>query len=306
MAVATSTALIGAAVAGAGASIYAGNKAASGAKYGAKNSVQAQMDMFNRSNQIMAPTMRIGYQAQRELAQLYGLDPDRLLPWERQDARRAASPRVGFIGGRPVFMGRGPGPGQVQPGARRRGGGDPIVHPRGPGDGLTRPQPKYENTPGGRRMLPDAGAPGQYPVGATAAGPPSFMPASEDPRLRNFFTSPGYNWRVGQGIVGLDRSAASRGGLFSGAQGKAITGFGQQMASDEYGRWLGGLQSLAGQGISAGGAAAGAGMQTGANLAGIYQNYGDARGQAYGDMAYGVNDAIQGSIANWLYNRGRS
>ena len=46
---------------------------------------------------------------------------------------------------------------------------------------------------------------------------------------------PGYNFRLRQGQEALDASAASRGGLGSGAQLKALQNFGQEIGSQEYG-----------------------------------------------------------------------
>jgi hypothetical protein len=45
---------------------------------------------------------------------------------------------------------------------------------------------------------------------------------------------PGYAFRMSEGMKALDRSAASRGGLFSGSTLKGAQRFGQGLASDEY------------------------------------------------------------------------
>lgn len=58
---------------------------------------------------------------------------------------------------------------------------------------------------------------------------PDFSFSSED-----FFSDPSYDFRMEQGINALDRSAASRGRLKSGAQDKAVTEYGQKLASTEY------------------------------------------------------------------------
>ena len=52
--------------------------------------------------------------------------------------------------------------------------------------------------------------------------------------MEDFVKDPGYNFRLTQGQQALDRSAAARGGLQSGAALKAATEFGQQMGSQEY------------------------------------------------------------------------
>lgn len=46
----------------------------------------------------------------------------------------------------------------------------------------------------------------------------------------------GYDFRLGEGTKALERSAAARGNLFSGATGKAINSYAQEFASDEYDR----------------------------------------------------------------------
>lgn len=52
--------------------------------------------------------------------------------------------------------------------------------------------------------------------------------------LADFEADPGYNFRLSEGIKALDRSASSRGGLFSGAQGKDLVRYGQNVGSAEY------------------------------------------------------------------------
>lgn len=53
---------------------------------------------------------------------------------------------------------------------------------------------------------------------------------------REFQADPGYDFRMSEGVRALDQSAAARGKRMSGEQLKAITAYGQNMASDEYGR----------------------------------------------------------------------
>jgi hypothetical protein len=50
----------------------------------------------------------------------------------------------------------------------------------------------------------------------------------------DFQTDPGYRWRIQQGLDALQGSAAAKGGLFSGAAGKALNRYGQEFASNEY------------------------------------------------------------------------
>ena len=62
----------------------------------------------------------------------------------------------------------------------------------------------------------------------------SAYPTQKKFTLADFEADPGKNFRIGEGVNALDKSAASKGMLFSGAQGKALTRFGQDYASSEY------------------------------------------------------------------------
>jgi len=53
--------------------------------------------------------------------------------------------------------------------------------------------------------------------------------------MNDFEADPGYSFRQSEGQKALERSAASKGGLLSGAAAKAIQQRGQDIASDEYG-----------------------------------------------------------------------
>ena len=56
------------------------------------------------------------------------------------------------------------------------------------------------------------------------------------PDAFNFQADPGYAFRQAEGQTGLERSAAARGGLLSGATLKATDQYNQDYASNEYGR----------------------------------------------------------------------
>ena len=71
---------------------------------------------------------------------------------------------------------------------------------------------------------------------AKFAGVPGYDPASA---MRNFGASdfqadPGYAFRLSEGMKALDRTAASRGGLLSGATLKGAQRYGSDLASQEY------------------------------------------------------------------------
>ena len=56
----------------------------------------------------------------------------------------------------------------------------------------------------------------------------------EDFGMKQFQADPGYNFRMAEGLKGLERSASARGLLQSGGTLKGIQQYGQNIASDEY------------------------------------------------------------------------
>ena len=92
-------------------------------------------------------------------------------------------------------------------------------------------------------------------------GAQGYGSAARDFSMSDFQADPGYAFRLSEGTKALERSAAARGGLLSGATGKALTRFSQDYGSQEYtnafnryqtnrANLLQPLQSLAGQGQS--------------------------------------------------------
>ena len=60
------------------------------------------------------------------------------------------------------------------------------------------------------------------------------MAPYEDFGMKQFQADPGYNFRMAEGLKGLERSAAARGLLQSGGTLKGIQQYGQNLASSEY------------------------------------------------------------------------
>jgi hypothetical protein len=73
-----------------------------------------------------------------------------------------------------------------------------------------------------------------YDVGVNAL--PELVAASKYTPfdMTQFQADPGYAFRLSEGQKALERSAAARGGLLSGATGKALVRFGQESGSQEY------------------------------------------------------------------------
>ena len=132
--------------------------------------------------------------------------------------------------------------------------------------------------------------------------------------MDQFQQDPGYAFRLSEGQKTLDRSAAARGGLISGAALRAAGRYGQEMGSQEYqnafnryqierNAQLAPLQSLAGVGQTT---ATQLG-QTGAANAANVGNYltGGAAAQAAGQV--GMANAFTGGLGTYLnYNQGNA
>jgi hypothetical protein len=133
---------------------------------------------------------------------------------------------------------------------------------------------------------------------------------TKDFSMQDFQQDPGYAFRMSEGLKALDRTAAARGGMLSGAALRGATRFGQDMASQEYtnafnryqtnrANQLNPLQSLMGAGQTAAGNVANAG-QNYANQAGeAYMGAGNARASGYVGSANAWNSAL-GGAANTL------
>lgn len=76
-------------------------------------------------------------------------------------------------------------------------------------------------------------------------------PEAQAAAKAKFTTDPGYEFRLSQGVNALDRSATAAGGLYSGAAGKALSDYGQQTGSAEYGSYYDRLSGLATNGQNA-------------------------------------------------------
>lgn len=87
-----------------------------------------------------------------------------------------------------------------------------------------------------------------YTAGTGALGR---MTAMETPGFQYSPSDPSYAWRFDQGQQAVDRSAASKIGLFSGGTLKALTDYGQGLASTEFNNDFTRNATLAGYGLDA-------------------------------------------------------
>ncbi len=125
---------------------------------------------------------------------------------------------------------------------------------------------------------------GQLPADATA------------PDYSTFFKAPGYQFQLEEGQKSLERGAAARGGLLSGAALKASQRYGQGLASQSYENYMNRLSGMAGMGQSSA-------AQTGQFGAGAAQGIGaaqEAAGAARGSGYIGQQQEMQGLLQTGL------
>ncbi len=132
--------------------------------------------------------------------------------------------------------------------------------------------------------------------------------------MAQFQADPGYGFRMSEGMKALERSAAARGGLLSGATLKGVQRFGQDLGSQEYqnafNRYqaerqarLAPLQSLAGVGQTTAQQIGEAGMRTAANVGETLTSGAAARASGY---VGGANALTQGLGTYLNYSQGQN
>jgi len=121
----------------------------------------------------------------------------------------------------------------------------------------------------------------------------------------NWQQDPGYAFRLSEGQKALDRSAAARGGLQSGAALKAAARYGQEMGSQEYtnafnryqterNAQLQPLQSLAGVGQTTAQQIGNAGQNMASNVGDLMTSGAAARASGYVGQANALSSALGG------------
>jgi len=135
-----------------------------------------------------------------------------------------------------------------------------------------------------------------------ANGPEAAALAQQD-----FFTSPGYQFRLDEGMREVDAGAAAKGMLRSGATLKGEQRFAQGLASEEFGNYYNRLYQLSGLGANAAAATGGYEMQTGQNLGNAYLGTAGRLGDTYTGTAQRIANAYTGTaqdMANTEVSRG--
>ncbi len=115
--------------------------------------------------------------------------------------------------------------------------------------------------------------------------------------MAGFQASPGYGYALGEGLKGVDHAAASNGLLRSGATLKAEQTLGANLANQDFGAYMGRLNTLSGTGLQAASGQANSTSTFNALMSG------QSSGQQQTTVGQGVNDAsIYGNAASGLVN----
>jgi len=141
---------------------------------------------------------------------------------------------------------------------------------------------------------------------------PDFGKYARDFSMQDFEQDPGYAFRLSEGQKAIDRSAAARGGLQSGAALKAAARYGQDMGSQEYqnafnryqinrSNQLNPLQGLMGSGQSATNTMTNAAGNYGNQMAEGLTSIGNARASGYVGSSNALTQGI-GSALNFGQN----
>ena len=112
---------------------------------------------------------------------------------------------------------------------------------------------------------------------------------------------PGYAFRVKEGLKGIDRQAAARGGLISGNALKAASGFAGEQASQEYSNAFNRFQTIRGNTLQPFQMGAAAGQSAAAMQGQSNANFGSAGGQAIANAGQGASSAY-GALGTGTYN----
>ncbi len=107
-----------------------------------------------------------------------------------------------------------------------------------------------------------------------------------------FREDPGYKYTVDQAIQGVDRSAAARGLLTSGATIKAIQDRASNLADQGYSNWFNRLAGVAGTGQTATANTGALGANAANSEANTMLAAGNARASGYGGVASSINQGL--------------
>jgi hypothetical protein len=288
----------GSALVGSAVSSNAAKKGAKAQAHSADAATEEQRRQYDQTRTDMLPWQQTGQQSLSQLALEMGLPGVQQQPLTYDDwlAANPVNPAAAAGGQGPVTIdnatGRVIGDGRAQGINNLRGGfrQAPLAVSGQPG------------APADRRAEYD-----QYVKGLSAAPAPTGREGylSHDFTLADFEKDPGYQFRLDEGTKALERSAAARGGLLSGATGKALERYGQDYGSTEYSNAYNRFNNDRTTRFNRLSAVAGTGQTAattlgslGANSANTISDLATQRGNARAAGSIGQANAINGGISS--------
>ena len=262
-------AVIGAAIGGIGSAVAA-SKAAGAQKDAANQQAAVQRETRDLIRNDLASYREGGTLAQQAYMHELGLGP------------------APTIGGTPMAITEIPG---VSGGNALAGGGG-VVH--GSWGNMKRRDDGI--------AAPAAATPGRFQVGDQIFNTREEAEAYANANLTGgtpyggYTKTPGYDFRLSEGLNALEAGAAARGGLYSGATMKALQQYGQDYATSEYQNYLARLGGLVDTGINAASMSGQASQNAAAGISNALGNKGDAISAGY----VGVGNALNSSINNLI------
>jgi hypothetical protein len=118
-----------------------------------------------------------------------------------------------------------------------------------------------------------------------------------------FLNSPDYLAARDQGVGTIDRSAASRGSLFSGGHEKDLSQFNQGLASQYLGNYRGSLFNMAQLGANAATQTGQFGQNAANNIGNAQAGYYNQRGDNNSQFTAGTAGALNGLFQNYMAQR---
>ena len=116
----------------------------------------------------------------------------------------------------------------------------------------------------------------------------------------SFATSPDFQFNLNQGQDAINRSAAAKGGLLSGAAVKAGQTYASGLADNEFNNYVAHLEGVAGQGQAATNATTAAGTNMANQNSAAIMGAGNARASAYLENGQSIANAGNGLASNYL------
>lgn len=282
----------------------AANTQADAATNASKQAQDTLLGIYNQQRSDAAPYTLAGYGAINRLSDLLGINPQRYSGTATAPQVSNPQPSNAYIGG---------------------GLGMPVYYPNSDIDPSLNDVPlsglaSYKTIFPGQPYNTSGQGYGPYQTQASTAQAPAnggqlpsdFGSLNHDFSLADFSADPGYAFRQTEGQKAIERSAAARGSVLGGGTLKALTRYGQDTASQEFGNAFNRYQvnrtnkinpllSLSNLGQVSAGQVANAGTNFGNNSSSLlYQGATDAanaRASGYASTANGINSGIN-SINN--------